>query len=217
MVDTGNRRPIAARNLATFQTFASWLAPRLSANAVSLLGLACGLGAGAALAATACAPGRAWWLVGAVLVQLRLLANLLDGMVAERAPQASRLGALYNEVPDRITDAAALVGLGYALGGDASLGWLAAILATLTNYVRALGASLTGRQHFVGPFAKQQRMAVVTLVALVGAVAPGWIGQPLVGGLAAPALALAVIAVGCALTAWRRLRLVAHDLDGGAR
>lgn len=210
-----NRRPIAARNLAITQVAAAWLAPRVAANAVSVAGLACGIGAGCALAATAATDAWFPWLGAALLIQIRLLCNLLDGMVAERAPQVSRLGALYNEVPDRITDAAALVGLGYAAGGDPALGWLAAIAATLTNYVRALGASLTGRQHFVGPFAKQQRMAVVTAVAVLGAVASDWIGQPLIAGLGAPALALAVIAAGSAYTAWRRLRLVACDLDRG--
>ena len=42
------------------------------------------------------------FLVAAVCVQLRLLANLLDGMVAVGSGQASRIGELYNEVPDRV-------------------------------------------------------------------------------------------------------------------
>ena len=77
------------------------------------------------------------WLAAAVLVQLRLLANLLDGMVAIEAAQASRVGELFNEVPDRVSDAATLVGLGFAVGSVPLLGFLAAILAILVAYIRA--------------------------------------------------------------------------------
>jgi len=48
MADTLNRRQIAARNLAVIQRLATWLAPRVPANTVSLIGLAYGLGAGMA-------------------------------------------------------------------------------------------------------------------------------------------------------------------------
>ena len=49
-------------------------------------------------------------------VQLRLLCNLLDGMVAVEGGRSSPVGALYNEVPDRVADSLLLVALGYAVG-----------------------------------------------------------------------------------------------------
>jgi hypothetical protein len=113
-----NRRPIAARKLAVVQALADGLArARVPANAISLFGLACGVGSGVALAATAGTGSWALWLGGGALVQLRLLANMLDGMVAERSAARSHRGELYNELPDRLSDAATLVGLGYAAGG----------------------------------------------------------------------------------------------------
>lgn len=49
------------------------------------------------------------------------MANLLDGMVAERLGVASSvanpLGLVYNDLPDRVSDIAILAGLGLALGG----------------------------------------------------------------------------------------------------
>ena len=48
--------------------------------------------------------GAAWrgWLVLAALgIQLRLLCNMLDGMVAVEHGRATPVGALYNDVPDR--------------------------------------------------------------------------------------------------------------------
>ncbi len=212
-----NRRPIAARNLAAVQAVSAWLTRRgASANAISLASLAFGAGSGIALAATAALDSRGLWLAGAVLVQLRLVANMLDGMVAERLGAPSVLGELYNELPDRVSDVAILVGLGYAAGGDATLGYLAALGALLTAYVRALAGTTTGRQFFEGPMAKQQRMAVVTVVALAGTMAPGWIARPVIGDFGLPALALGVIAIGAVVTAWRRLRRIASDLAARA-
>ena len=42
-------------------------------------------------------------LVGAGLILLRLLANMLDGMVADESGEGGPLGSLYNEIPDRIS------------------------------------------------------------------------------------------------------------------
>ncbi len=79
----------------------------------------CGLAAGALFYTTALHPefARLTWLLAAALVQLRLLANMFDGMVAVETNTASPVGELFNEVPDRVSDAAILVGLGYAAGG----------------------------------------------------------------------------------------------------
>jgi phosphatidylglycerophosphate synthase len=146
------------------------------------------------------------WLAAAVFVQLRLLANLLDGMVAIGSGKASRLGELFNEVPDRVSDAATLIGLGYAAGSMPWLGFVAAILAIFVAYVRAMVRVAGGPQDFSGPMAKQHRMFVVTVTALLCAVVPpDWQASPLGSSHGLPVLALAVISVGCVITAIRRL------------
>jgi phosphatidylglycerophosphate synthase len=104
-----NRRPIAARELRLSQTAARWLAERgASANGISVAGMIAGLLAGIAFALTP--QGGPWspalWLLAALLVQLRLVANTLDGMVALARGTASHLGELFNEVPDRVSDSA---------------------------------------------------------------------------------------------------------------
>jgi len=207
-----DRRPIAVRETRWAHACAGWLARRgASANMISLAGLAAGIAAGAAFAATSRldgGPQRLAWLAGALLVQLRLLANLLDGMVALAAGQASRLGELYNEVPDRLSDVAGLVGLGYAVGARPDLGYLAACAALLTAYVRVLGKASGLPSDFCGPLAKQQRMFLVTLCAVYLACAPAaW--QPALG---LPALVLGVIAGGALFTALRRLVRIARQL-----
>jgi phosphatidylglycerophosphate synthase len=206
-----NRRPIAARRWRISQLAADFLVRRnVDPNAISLAGMAAGLLAGAALWSTTRYPetATAAWLVAALLIQLRLLANMLDGMVAIGGGTASRLGELYNELPDRVSDAAVLVGLGYAAGGEATLGYLAALGAVSTAYVRAVGQAAGAGAAFGGPMAKQHRMQVVTLCALYCAVA----GPFAAAGIGAPSITLGLIVVGTILTVLLRLRRIALAL-----
>src|SRR5437016_4787812 len=93
---TGDRRPIAVRRWRLFQRLAICLARLgISPNAISLASMFFGILAGVALGFTACTSGveqRLLWLGAAVCVQLRLLANLLDGMVAIECGRASPVG-----------------------------------------------------------------------------------------------------------------------------
>jgi phosphatidylglycerophosphate synthase len=204
-----DRRPLASRQWRLSIVMAGWLAKRdVRANSVSLAGMVTGILAGAAFALTphVAMPGIAW-LAAAVLGQLRLLANLLDGMVAIESGQASRLGELFNEVPDRVSDAATFVGLGYAVGSAPWLGFLAANLAIFVAYVRAAIRVAGGPQDYIGPMAKQHRVFVVTVTALACAVVPGaWQASLSASGWGLPTIALAIISVGCVITATRRLQ-----------
>ena len=209
--EVSGRRPLASRQWPFSQRAAAGLAARgASPNGISVAGMVFGLAAGAAFWATARVSGSAWpwWLAGALLVQLRLLCNLLDGMVAVEGGQRSVVGELFNEVPDRVSDAATLVGLGYALGGLPVLGWAATAMALFVAYVRAAGVVAGARQAFGGPMAKPHRMAAVTLAALAAAAAPAaW---------HVPSWALGAVVVGGAVTVVRRLSTIAADLRAAA-
>ncbi|HUY93294.1 MAG TPA: CDP-alcohol phosphatidyltransferase family protein [Pirellulales bacterium] len=210
------RRPIRTRDLAASKLAAHWLAVRgVSANAISTAGMLAAIGGGAALAATSLdAPWtRLLWLAGAAGAQLRLLANMLDGMVAIESGRASPVGELFNEAPDRVSDAAMFIGLGYAAGGNPELGYLAALAAVFTAYVRAMAKVAGAPQDFGGPMAKPQRMLAVTVVSLYNAAAPSaW--QPSWGPTS---IALTVIAAGGLLTALLRLRRAAAYLRQAGR
>jgi phosphatidylglycerophosphate synthase len=103
-------------------------------------------------------------------IQLRLLCNLLDGMLAVEMGLKTPTGELFNDLPDRIADVVILVGAGYAVRNEPyglALGWSAAVFALFTAYVRVLGGSLGLTQHFIGPMAKQHRMFTLTLAAII--------------------------------------------------
>lgn len=212
------RRPLATRQRSWARRVAAWLAARRAApNHISIAGMVLGIAAGACLAATAGAHapwGRAAWIGGAVLVQLRLAANMFDGMVAIAGERASAVGEMYNEVPDRVSDAATLIGLGYAAGGEPALGYVAACAALFVAYVRAMGAAAGAGQDFCGPLAKPQRMFLVTVAALYCGLTPAsWQPRQAWGPAA---LMLLVIIAGSAVTAVRRLLRIARALRSAA-
>ena len=213
--DPANRRPLKSRDTGWARAAASILARAgLSPDAVSAGSMVFAVIGGGLLAASGRLDGGARvgaLIVGAACVQLRLLCNLLDGMVAVEHGRGGPTGPIWNELPDRIADALFLVGAGYGaalagIGWGEAAGWAAAALAILTAYVRELGRALDQPADFGGPMAKPHRMALLTAAALIAAAEPlwGWRGQTL-------ALGCAVIALGAALTALlRTLRLAAR-------
>lgn len=217
---TTARRPIRSRQQPWAIAGARWLTRRgvhptlISAFSVLFATLA---GACALLLPSISDPiGRAALMLGAALaIQLRLLCNLFDGMVAIEGGRATPAGQVWNELPDRLADPLILVPAGYAVGvvaWGAELGWLAGLLALLTAYVRVLGGSLGLAQTFSGPLAKHQRMAVLTLAWLgsIVEVALGLKGWCLL-------VALLVIVGGSALTAARRCYQIVRALERGGR
>jgi len=215
-VYTPDRRPLGARNWNASRTATKWLAAHgVAPNVISLSGLLASLGAGSMMAATGVSDRTALLLVAAcALIIVRGMCNMLDGMVAVSTGKASRGGELFNEVPDRLSDAVTLVGAGYAIGGMPELGYIAALSALFTAYVRVQGCSLGTRADFRGPMAKTQRMFVVITAALYTAFAPAsWQrAAAIVPHVGVMALALTVIIAGCAVTALRRLRRAAQFL-----
>lgn len=198
-----DRRPIASRDTGWAKAAAAWAARRsVTPNQISLLSVAwAGLGAWLILRG-----GWDGWLGAAVCVQGRLVCNLLDGMVAVEGGKGSPVGALYNEFPDRVADSLFLVPLGYA-AGIPWLGWLGALLAALTAYVRVFGGALGQPQDFGGVMAKQRRMALLTAALILQAAEEVWLGSRW-SLLAAAAL----IALGSFVTCWTRTAGIARRL-----
>ncbi|MBL8802029.1 MAG: CDP-alcohol phosphatidyltransferase family protein [Planctomycetes bacterium] len=204
LTDLSARRPLATRSTAWARALAASLARGgASPNAISVASLVFAAFGSLALLAQ---PSMATLLATAACVQLRLLCNLLDGMVAVEGGRQTPTGALYNEVPDRVADSLFLVALGYAVQAP-WLGWFAALAAALTAYIRVLGGSFGLAQDFRGPQAKPHRMAVLTAACVLGAF-------ELEFNRSSYALLAAawVIAVGSVLTCVLRTRAIARAL-----
>jgi phosphatidylglycerophosphate synthase len=155
---------------------------------------------------------RSAWapLVCAVCIQLRLLCNMLDGMVALEGGRKSALGSLYNEIPDRLADSIFIVAAGYAIHLP-WLGWCGALVAAITAYIRVLGGSLGLEQDFRGPMAKPHRMAVLTAGCLLAAPE-----ELRYGTQYALETALAIVAAGSLLTCVTRTLAMSRALRARA-
>lgn len=204
-----DRRPIASRQTPWAQKIAKMLArSHMSPNQISVASV---LFAAAGFWLLFTIP-HTWGLIAtAFCVQMRLLCNLFDGMVAMEGGKQTPTGALYNEFPDRIADTFLIVGLGYAAFSP-TLGWIAALLAVLTAYIRQTGAGLGFAHDFQGPMAKQQRMFVLTIACVVGAL-ESWIW----GTRHTLMIGLGVIALGSAFTCATRTSKLSSLLKEKAR
>jgi len=200
-----DRRPIKSRDTRWAEAATKALVNTgVSPNVISVIGMIAALAASVAFYSTSITldpAQRILWFCGGLLCQLRLLCNLLDGMVAVSRNIASARGEIYNEVPDRISDAAILIGLGYSFGGDIVLGYVAALTSISVAYVRAMASSIGAPNDFCGPMSKPRRMALVTVLALFLAFSPETWRLP----WSEVELVLVVIIAGGLLTITRRL------------
>jgi phosphatidylglycerophosphate synthase len=208
MTTSEARRPLASRSTRWAGSLSrAAVRAGFTADGISILSLLFAAGGAAALLTLR----QPWNLLAcAAGIQLRLLCNLLDGMVAIEGGRKSKVGVLYNEVPDRIADSLFLVALGYAIGIP-WLGWLAALAAAVTAYIRVLGGTFGLPQDFRGPLAKQHRMAVMTAGCLLGIGEWFWDG----GGRILEAAAW-IIAMGALVTCGTRIHAISRGLKSRA-
>lgn len=165
MENSNNRRPISSRSTSWAKRISQYLVRKnISPNDISVASIIFALFGSISILFL-----QNYWgfILCFLFIQLRLLCNLFDGMVAIEGGKKSILGNLYNEFPDRIADSFLIVALGYAVNLP-ELGWLGALLAALTAYVRIFGGSLGLEQNFIGPMAKQHRMAVYSAACILG-------------------------------------------------
>lgn len=210
------RRPLKSRGTRWASAIATRLAKAgVRPNAISVAGTIFAAAAGIFLFAAGRAAFDWHWVLLLVLaicgMQSRLLCNLFDGMVAIEGGFKTKAGEIFNELPDRFSDAFILVGAAYSTPTflwTRELGWAAAVMAVITAYARALGASMGAGQHFCGPMAKQQRMALMTGACAIAALAPQWPQA----AMALP-IALSLIVVGCLITIFRRCRNIAQVME----
>jgi len=159
-----SRRPIAEPFRRTARA-ATQLCVRLGIHpdAISYLSML------AALAAGVCfwKSGKLPWLllVAPLFCYLRLWFNMLDGMVAVAAAQASSRGEILNDLPDRVSDVIIFAGVAHSGLNNPLFAYWAAIFALLTAYVGLFGQALGGQREFSGMMSKPWRMVALHIGA----------------------------------------------------
>lgn len=204
-----NRRDVSTRKINFFHKLAQALVRlEFSPNQISILSSAFALAAGLFLY-FANISAISFLLLSILFIQLRLICNLIDGLMAVEGGLKTKSGEIFNDVPDRFSDAFIIIGAAY-WANLPELGYIATIAAIMTAYVRTLGASMTGHHDFSGPMAKQHRMFLVTLGAVGGIFEFFFFNNYL---RITMKMALSLVLIGSLFTVWNRLLKLYRKLE----
>lgn len=171
-------------------------ARRITPNQVTVAAL------GVSLLAALCIAGGGLRL-GALVLLLASLGDLLDGMLARQTGRATPFGAFFDSTLDRIGEGAILAALAYqfAVTGRptvVAVTVLALLGSLLVSYTRARAEAL-GVECKVGLMSRAERVALLVLGLLLGL----------------PGLAVLVLAVLSLYTVGERVSHVRRALGGG--
>src|SRR5580698_906135 len=98
-----DRRPIGARNASWAKSLTSILVrANIEPNQISIASVVFAAIGGALYyhVGTSTDSGTGFLIAAALCIPMRLLCNMLDGMVAVEGGKQSKTGALFNELPD---------------------------------------------------------------------------------------------------------------------
>lgn len=166
-----NRRPIFARKYDISKKMAQWLSlKKITPNQVSLTSVLFSLIAFCLM--IGCSNGFFLSIIIVALLLCRLIANMMDGMVAIEYNKKSFDGALYNEIPDRVSDILTFIGMGFLSLSNLGLilGGLAASTSVLTACIRFFGGSLGFPQVYAGYGDKSKRIFVACLFLVLSGI-----------------------------------------------
>lgn len=147
---------------------------RVTANQVTVAALLLSMAAGAAVALFP--ESRLPLLAYPLVLLLRMALNAVDGMLAREYGQASRLGAMLNELGDVVADSALYLPLAWVPGVSAPLVVVAVVLAVVTEMTGVTALGIGASRRYDGPMGKSDRAVVFGAVALALGLGlpPGW-------------------------------------------
>jgi CDP-diacylglycerol---glycerol-3-phosphate 3-phosphatidyltransferase len=176
-------------------------ARRVSPDAVTLAAVPVALVAAACLLLSPSVPGLL--LLVPALAAIRLVLNLLDGALARRTGRSHPRGELYNEVGDRVADAAFLVPVAFLPGSDSTTVLLGVAVSFLASYVGVVSRAAGGERIYRGLLSKPGRMVLLSVFA----VAAFAIGQQAWGPFGP------LLLIGATLTLIERLVVATRRLE----
>ena len=165
----------------------------VTANQVTVAAAILSVAYGVLIAATG---GTAIILLGLPAVLLvRMALNAIDGMLARRYRQESRLGFFLNEIGDVVSDTALYLPLALVLApGDPLLAGSVVAAFALAEFAGVLGLAAGGGRRYDGPFGKSDRAAYFAVVVVAAALFKWPAGLPVAALLLALGLALTTVA-----------------------
>jgi len=147
----------------------------ITANQVTIAALVLSCAAGALLVAC---PDRHALLALPIVLFVRMALNAIDGMLAREHAQASKLGAILNELGDVLADAALYLPLALRAEFPAVPIVVVVVLAIIVEMTGVIGVQIGASRRYDGPFGKSDRAFVFGALGLalaLGAPAGEWL------------------------------------------
>lgn len=176
------------------------VALRLTANAITAIGVALTMAAGAVA-------GAGEWGWAAVLLVFGSWCDLIDGEIARATKTQGKAGAFLDSNLDRLSEIALFAGLAASFPGRAGSFWAVGALAAslMVSYARARGEGLGVDCPNFG-MERPHRVVLLMFAMLFAPFLPGRGGEVLVE------VACAVVAVGAGATALGRMFVIHQRL-----
>ncbi|MGI9262189.1 MAG: CDP-alcohol phosphatidyltransferase family protein [Woeseiaceae bacterium] len=148
----------------------------ITANAVTLAGVALSVAGGAAVAFNS----HSKWplLLMPAILFVRMALNAIDGMLAKEHDMKTRLGAVLNELGDVIADTALYLPLALVDGIPAWPLVIVTLLAIISEMTGVIGIQIGASRRYDGPMGKSDRAFVFGALALalgLGLPAGDWV------------------------------------------
>ncbi len=176
----------------------------IHANTISYFSMVWALIAGVMLYLSVYVP---WLLLLAPwFAMLRLYFNMLDGMVALQAKEASAVGEVINELPDRVSDTLIFLGLALSPFGNMMLSFWVIFGMLAVSYIGVLGKAVGANRQYGGLMAKPVRVYILVVGCTVQFI---FLSDPtapdLIWGYSIMDIGLGIILLGLIQTAVSRL------------
>lgn len=110
------------------------------------------------------------WLLLPVWLFLRMALNAIDGMLAREHHQASKLGALLNELGDVIADAGLYLPLALTPAFSVAPVTIFVLLAVLTEMTGVAAIQIGASRRYDGPMGKSDRALLIGAIGFLLAV-----------------------------------------------
>ena len=147
----------------------------VTANQVTIAALLLSCAAGALLLLR---PERSVLLVLPIVLFVRMALNAIDGMLAREHAQASKLGAILNELGDVLADAALYLPLALRAEFPPAPAVVLVVLAIIVEMTGVIGVQVGASRRYDGPFGKSDRafaFGALGLVLGLGAPSGEWL------------------------------------------
>ena len=107
------------------------------------------------------------FLIVPIFLFLRMALNALDGMIANKFNQKTKIGIFYNEAGDVVSDTVFFYIFLRVIGINEIYNLLFVFLSALSEYIGVVAVMVDNKRHYEGPVGKSDRAFLISLLAII--------------------------------------------------